>query len=247
MLGETVETSTFYGPDTSIFDPALGEGVVRAVGSYQYAESPAHEINHGMLYEGLPDGIGLWFQIDVSSDGTIVVNGIVLSGTVEDTILHSTQGDLIVGNYDMYGPGGTLNGGSATVMSGGVISGATISSGTLEIQSGGGVQSSTITFAGSGSLVLDDTKFRGKIAGLDSPAETVDLTTVNIATASLGYTGNTLSGTLAVTDGTHTARLAILGQYTATSFHLAGDGNGGTLVFDPPVDSSGHLAQPGHA
>ena len=108
MLGETVETSTFYGPDTSIFDPALGEGVVRAVGSYQYAESPAHEINHGMLYEGLPDGIGLWFQIDVPSDGTNVVNGIVLSGTVEDTILHSTQGDLIVGNYDMYGPGGTL-------------------------------------------------------------------------------------------------------------------------------------------
>ena len=44
--------------------------------------------------------------------------------------------------------------------------------------------SSTITFAGGGSLVLDDTKFRGKIAGFDSPAETIDLTTVYIATAS---------------------------------------------------------------
>ena len=38
--------------------------------------------------------------------------------------------------------------------------------------------SSTITFAGSGTLMLDDTKFRGKIAGFDSPAETIDLTTV---------------------------------------------------------------------
>jgi len=55
------------------------------------------------------------------------------------------------------------------------------------------VLSSTIAFAGSGSLVLDDTKFRGKIAGFDSPDETIDLTTVAFATATLGYNGNTLS------------------------------------------------------
>jgi len=48
-----------------------------------------------------------------------------------------------------------------------------------------------------------------------------------------------------VTDGTHTARLVMLGNYVAANFHLANDGTGGTLVFDPPVDSGGHLA-PGH-
>ena len=92
--------------------------------------------------------------------------------------------------------------------------------------------------------MLDDTKFRGKIAGFDSPAETIYLTTVTFATATLGYTGNSLSGTLTVTDGTHTAKLAMLGQYTVASFHLADDNNGGTLVSDPPVDSGGQFAPP---
>ena len=79
---------------------------------------------------------------------------------------------------------------------------------------------------------------------IDSPAETIDLTTVDFATATLGYVGNSLSGTLTVTDGTNTARLAMLGSYVAANFHLADDHHGGTLVFDPPVDSSGHLAPP---
>ena len=81
--------------------------------------------------------------------------------------------------------------------------------------------------------MLDDTKFRGKIAGFDLPAETIDLTTVAFASATLGYTGNTLSGTLTVTDGTHTARLAMLGSYVAGNFHLTSDGNGGTRVSSP--------------
>src|SRR5207248_729138 len=83
-------------------------------------------------------------------------------------------------------------GGSVLVQSGGAVSAATLTGGTLEIASGGLVSSSTITFAGSGTLVLDDTKFRGKIAGFDSPDETIDLTTVTFATATLGYTGNSL-------------------------------------------------------
>ena len=37
--GRTMTNSTFYGPDTFLFNPDLGEGNIRAVGSYQYAES----------------------------------------------------------------------------------------------------------------------------------------------------------------------------------------------------------------
>ena len=111
ISGETITTATFYGPDTSIFDPSLGLGNIRAVGSYQYAESPAGVVNHGMLYQGPPNGSGgTWTQLDVPSDGTNVASGIVLTSAVEDTILHSTQGNLIVGNYDLHGPGGTLLG-----------------------------------------------------------------------------------------------------------------------------------------
>jgi hypothetical protein len=37
---------------------------------------------------------------------------------------------------------------------------------------------------------------------------------------------------LAVSDGTHTARLLLIGQHTAASFAMASDGHGGTLITD---------------
>ena len=90
--GQEVTTSTFYGPDTFIFNPSLGEGNVRAVGSYQYSGSGA--CNHGMLYEGPPAGGGKWTQIDVPSSA-------VGGAAVWNTIPHSTMGDLVVGDYDL--------------------------------------------------------------------------------------------------------------------------------------------------
>src|SRR5207302_9823902 len=127
-----------------------------------------------------------------SATATVVSNGGVeiVSGVTISTVVSS-------GGQEVVSSGGQANGtvidtgGSMTVMSGGVLSGATISGGMREIASGGEVMSSTITFAGGGTLVLDSTKFRGKIAGFDAPAETIDLTTVAFATATLGYTGNT--------------------------------------------------------
>lgn len=107
FAGETVTTASFYGPDTSIFNPALGAGNIRAVGTYQYSQSPAHVLDHGMLYQGPINGVGgTWTQIDVPSNGVNVVGGILTGGEVKDTILHSTQGNLLVGNYDLVGPGG---------------------------------------------------------------------------------------------------------------------------------------------
>src|SRR5262249_52774637 len=45
-------------------------------------------------------------------------------------------------------------------------------------------------------------------------------------------------GTLTVTDGLHTATLALLGQYSTANFSLASDGQGGTIVTDPPMVGS---------
>jgi large repetitive protein len=67
----------------------------------------------------------------------------------------------------------------------------------------------------------------------------VDLADISFATATLGYSGNAQSGTPTVQDGSHTATLALLGQYVAANFNLASDGHGGTLVSDPPLDSHG--------
>ena len=97
-----VTSATLYGPDTSIFTPGIGLGNVRAVGSFQSSASPAGVINHGMIYQGQVDGVGgAWTQIDVPSNGVNVVGGVVIGTTVADTILHSTMGDLAVGNYDL--------------------------------------------------------------------------------------------------------------------------------------------------
>jgi hypothetical protein len=40
------------------------------------------------------------------------------------------------------------------------------------------------------------------------------------------------SGTVA--DGVHTAHIEMLGQYAASQFTAASDGNGGTIIMDPP-------------
>jgi hypothetical protein len=53
--------------------------------------------------------------------------------------------------------------------------------------------------------------------------------------------GNT-GGTLTVSDGTHTASLALLGQYTAADFALSADGHGGTYITDPAVPAQNMLA-----
>ena len=44
---------------------------------------------------------------------------------------------------------------------------------------------------------------------------------------------NNSGGTLTVTDGTHTANIALLGDYSPKSFTIASDGHGGTAVVDP--------------
>ena len=56
------------------------------------------------------------------------------------------------------------------------------------------------------------------------------------AGTSLSYAANQdgTGGTLAVTDGSHTANIALLGQYDAAGFETSADNAGGTVVkYDP--------------
>jgi len=50
--------------------------------------------------------------------------------------------------------------------------------------------------------------------------------------------GNGTGGTLAVSDGTHTASLALLGQYAAAGFTTTADPNGGTIITYAPTQGS---------
>jgi hypothetical protein len=101
FAGQTVASATFYGPNTSAFDETIAPGEVRAVGSYVNTQSTDVR-NHGMMYEGRIDGVGgTWTKIDVPNSEA--------GGNVWNTIVHSTMGDLAVGNYDIYGEPGSGN------------------------------------------------------------------------------------------------------------------------------------------
>lgn len=93
-------SSTFYGPDTWVFNPALGEGNIRAVGTCTFDKGEAR--NHGMVYHGPPDGTGgSWNLTNMPDD--------VAGGVVWNTVPHSTMGELIVGNYDLKDHPGSAN------------------------------------------------------------------------------------------------------------------------------------------
>jgi hypothetical protein len=87
-----------------------------------------------------------------------------------------------------------------------------------------------------GTLQLDDSQhFGGVISGFGAPGG-IDLGDIAFGSGtSLGYSGDTTSGILTVGDGTPTAAIHLVGQYVAGNFSLQGDGQGGTLVTDPPV------------
>ena len=52
------------------------------------------------------------------------------------------------------------------------------------------------------------------------------------ADTTLGYlpNSNQTGGTLSLTDGTHSANIALLGNYMASSFVMESDNHGGTMV-----------------
>ena len=122
---------------------------------------------------------------------------------------------------------------------------ATVASGTsLDI---GTSSHATVTFAGgTGSLVLEQPQnFTGHIDGFTGTApdaahsDTIDLAGIDYNSGHFAESYNSSTGYLSVTDGSHTANFTF-DNFNAT-LDFASDGNGGTLITDPPA--SGTLGQ----
>jgi hypothetical protein len=71
-----------------------------------------------------------------------------------------------------------------------------------------------------------------------SRATSLDPEDIFFTGATASYSGTKTSGTLTVTDGTHTALIKFAGNYTASIWTLSSDGHGGVLVVDPPAAGS---------
>src|SRR5262249_60378273 len=66
--------------------------------------------------------------------------------------------------------------------------------------------------------------------------DTLDLRDISFATIqSPTYSGTSTGGTLSVSDGTHNAQIALLGNYLTSTFVASSDGHGGTNVVDPSI------------
>ncbi len=103
--------------------------------------------------------------------------------------------------------------------------------------------SATVTFTGgTGSLVLNDPDgFTGQIIGFTGTApdaahsDTIDLVGIDYNSPNFTESYNSSTGLLTVTDGTNNASIAF-DNFNAT-LDFASDGNGGTLITDPPTAS----------
>jgi hypothetical protein len=117
----------------------------------------------------------------------------------------------------------------------------------------GSASSADVTFLdGTGTLLLDNaaasaSRFSGTITGFAPGTDHIDLGAINSATARLSFTENATDsgGVLSVSDGSHAANIALLGNYMAGSFVTASDGHGGTLISNDPLTAQqASLAHP---
>jgi probable HAF family extracellular repeat protein len=119
-----------------------------------------------------------------------------------------------------------------------------------ELQLGPGSALDVLFAGNTGTLKLDDSSsFSGTVAGMFGQ-DTIDFADINPATVGQpSYSGTSSGGTLSVTDGSHSANIALLGNYLASSFVASSDGHGGTNVIDPPLSASTHPLNlvPSHA
>jgi hypothetical protein len=179
---------------------------------------------------------------DVTGSGHFVVNGVVQASNTEIdlTAAQLAQTTFVAGSasdqLSVRVSDGWLwsNWTSSTVN---VAPTPVINAGaTLELAS---PYPGTVTFASTtGTLKLDNSaSFAGTVAGM-SGQDTLDLTDINFASVGTPtFKGTSTGGVLTVSDGSHTANIALLGNYIASTFTVSSDGHGGTYVVDPPTTS----------
>ncbi len=159
-----------------------------------------------------------------STGGVTISSAITNTGTLKATsgVLYATQAVSGAGN--------------------GIIAG-----GTLRF---GSTFTGNVTFtSATGRLDLANSQsYTGTVSGLSlAGTNDIDLRDITFnASTTATYTGNASGGTLKVTNGSQTANIALFGNYLSSTFVVANDGSGGTLVHDPAASSSAPLVAAPH-
>jgi hypothetical protein len=193
-------------------------------GSVGYVKINGAVDNSGFL--GTPDG-------DVAVTGAVTNTGTLMFAGVQGAV--DNLG--LVDNSEILGP--LLN--SGTIESTGVVvevEGAVTGDGAAIIDGGGLDFGSSFdgnvkfTHTGGQLELAQSQAYTGQISGFSAKGGSLfyldDIAFIDAGEAT--YSGTTSSGVLTVTDGTHTAHITLIGDYTAATFTASADFNGGTEV-----------------
>ena len=144
-------------------------------------------------------------------------------------VIDSVGGSIIV-------KGAVSNDGTIEADGGSVeVTGKVDGNGSVEVMGGtvtiDGLLSQSVTFGAAGTLTLADaTRFKSAVTGF-STGTAFDLEDIGFVSAGEAtFKGSITSGRLTVTDGVHTARIALTGDYRGATFTAASDGHGGVIV-----------------
>jgi len=201
-------------------------------------------------------GAGTWTLSGTSaiglgqvSAGTLIVTGFlrstfnILAGATLQ-VGDASRGGEIIAN------GGFTNGGLIRIRAGladmtGAVSGAgsaVIAGGTLEFDS---TFTQNVAFTRkTGVLQLGKSQsYTGSISGLSlTGSSSLDLRDIGFTSGTTKATyvdnGSHTGGVLTVTDGTHTAKIKLVGDYSASTFTTSSDSHGGTTVVDPQAKAA---------
>ena len=174
-------------------------------------------------------------QLTLHNQGTIIASGsnaltidtganeVVNSGTLRAT----GSGGLVI-HSDIANSGLLWANGGNVTMNGNVSgSGSVLIEGVATFEMGGAFSENvTLDVGANATLKIEHAgDFRGTVAGFDSNdvLDLPDLAFGSSTTLRYAANGNNTGGTLTASDGTHTANIELLGQYTAASFVMSAD------------------------
>jgi fibronectin-binding autotransporter adhesin len=185
-----------------------------------------------------------------ASHGDIAVGSLVFNDMtiviVTNTNTHQSVVLDVAGSHTAWSVTSDGHGGVDIIDPPADSSSLTISSGAmLDI---GATSAATVSFLNdsgtNGTLAIDTpSDFSGLISGFTGDgtlagSDQIDLKGINYSSGLFSETYNPTNETLSVSDGANSTVLHFTGTYQAANFSFQSDGNGGTIVYDPPVSGN---------
>jgi hypothetical protein len=165
-------------------------------------------------------GAGATFKVSgratlVSGETLAAAGALTTAAVTNGGVIETLGGTLIVA--------GAVTGGGKAMINGGLMD---LASSFNE----------AVTFGASGTLELAQSQsFTASVTGFSTSGTTfLDLADIGfVGAGEATFSGTKSGGTLTVSDGTHTAHIALKGNYLSSTFVAASDGHGGVIVHDP--------------